>query len=59
MPYGNDGIFRNIERRAAKAERRVAAENEHRLRQRLCDEFKVPEEFLDLAVRIWWDGKED
>jgi hypothetical protein len=38
---------------------RVNAESDAGLRQRLQSEFGVPSHFVDLAVRIWWDGKED
>lgn len=38
---------------------RVRAENEASLRKHLRDRFEVSEDFMDLAVRIWWDGKED
>ncbi len=38
---------------------RVARENDAALRRDLKAKYAVPDEFMDLAVRIWWDGKED
>ncbi len=38
---------------------RVLAEQDRALKAHLKLEFDVPDEFMDLAVRIWWDGKED
>lgn len=32
---------------------------DRRLRKHLTDDLRVPPEFLELAVRVWWDGKED
>ena len=29
------------------------------LRDHLKREFNISDEFMDLAVKIWWDGKED
>lgn len=59
MPYGNDQWIEDLEKNHARAERRVARENDRALRERLRTEFRVPPEFEDLAVSIWWDGKAD
>jgi hypothetical protein len=59
MPYGKDDWLVENERKHRLDKARVARENEKALRARLRQEFNVPAEFEDLAVRIWWDGKED
>lgn len=41
------------------ANRRVLAENDAALRAQLAKDYDVPPAFMDLAVRIWWAGKED
>ena len=38
---------------------RMTLANELSLRLRLESVFRVPAEFMDTAVKIWWDGKED
>lgn len=58
-PYGNDEWLAESEKAFRVAEQRVARENDAYLRQRLRDKYGVAPEFMDLAVRIWWDGKED
>lgn len=59
MPYADDSVFKLIERQYAKNVRKALKSSDERLRERLRKEFKVPPEFEDLALRIWWDGKED
>jgi hypothetical protein len=54
-PYDLDQWEIDIE----MADRRVRKENDVRLRMELAKEYGVPPEFMDLAVRIWWAGKED
>jgi hypothetical protein len=59
MPYGNDDWMVESERRYRVSKELVSREHEERLKARLRDEFNVPKEFLDLAVKVWWAGKED
>lgn len=59
MPYGNDDWIVESERKHRAAMAGMASENERMLRERLKEDFEVPDEFMDLAVKIWWDGKED
>jgi hypothetical protein len=59
MPYGNDDWVVESERRYRVSKERVSSEHDERLKARLRDELNVPNEFLDLAVEVWWAGKED
>jgi len=59
MPYEDDQVFADLEQRHKEALARVAAENDRWLREKLRTEFNVPPEFEEVAVRIWWDGKEN
>lgn len=59
MPYGNDewlvkAAAKRYEMNLEDARSRVRC-----LKDDLKSKFNVPDEFMDLAVRIWWDGKED
>lgn len=59
MPYGDDSWIEANDKSYAELRQRCAAENNESLRQKLREKFNVPDAFLDLAVRIWWDGKLD
>lgn len=59
MPYGNDEWIEANERAHEKLRLRSAAANDAALRAKLASEFHVPPEFMDVAVRVWWNGKED
>ena len=59
MPYGNDDWLEQHQRDYNAAIERVAEENDLALRENLKRKFQVPDYFMDLAVKIWWDGKED
>jgi hypothetical protein len=59
MPYGNDDWLREIDHMQAESLRRFIQQEKADLILRLKEKFGVPQEFMDLAVRIWHDGKED
>ena len=59
MPYGNDDWLEQHQRDYKAALGRVAEERDLELRENLKRKFQVPDYFMDLAVKIWWDGKED
>lgn len=58
-PYEDDSAF---ERLAVDMAQRKIESRKHvdlEIRADLKEKFKVPPEFMDLAVAIWWAGKED
>ena len=59
MPYGTDEAFEASRLRFEAHQRDMAKFKEESLRSHLKEKFNVPDEFMDLAVRIWKDGKED
>jgi hypothetical protein len=58
-PYGSDEVLEAYGRQYRENLAYVRRLNALALEQRLAMEFKVPPEFMDLAVKIWWNGKED
>ena len=59
MPYGNDEWLEKSNREFLQAQVRQAKKHNNMLCEYLKEKFKVPDEFIDLALEIWWDGKED
>jgi hypothetical protein len=59
MPYFKDDWLAEIDKESAATRARMAEERDRMLREELKAAFNVPDEFMDLAVKIWWRGKED
>ena len=59
MPYGNDEWLEKSERKYRLSLAKNAKDFDIELRFVLREKFDIPDKFMDLAVKIWWDGKED
>lgn len=59
MPYGDDQSLEEFQALMLAAQTRMNTNFDIDLREKLRAVFDVPESFMDLAIKIWWDGKED
>jgi len=57
--YENERYRLWAENHPEAAEELCALQNEAALRRRLKEKFNVPDDFMNTAAAIWWDGKED
>ena len=59
MPYGDDQWLEDIKNKRTQALIELAEGMDYYTREHLKERFNIPDEFMDLAVKIWLDGKED